>query len=129
MKKIKTLLLMAAFFASAANAKDTIIELEDESKILGKWKLYAEAAALHKDKTNVDSVWDFRKGGVLASTSNDRRMTSSSEVTVKYSIEDGIIRKQMQPGREKYEDCKVVKLEGKDMTLHCKFNYYFFTKM
>lgn len=129
MKKIKTLLLITAFFACTANAKETIIELEDESKILGKWKLYAEAAALHKDKTQVDSVWDFRKGGVLAATSRDRRMTSSAEVKVKYSIENGIVRKQSQPGREKYEDCKVVKLEGKDMTMHCKFNYYFFTKM
>jgi len=129
MKKIKTLLLITAFFASAANAKDTIIELEDESKILGQWKLYAEAAALHKEKKQVDNVWDFRKGGVLAAVSKDKRMSSSNEVKVKYSIENGIIKKQSQPGREKYEDCKVVKLEGKDMIMHCKYLYYFFTKM
>lgn len=129
MKKIKTLLLTTAFIACAANAKETIIELEDESKILGKWKLHAESAALHKEKKQVDNVWDFRKGGILAAVSKDKRMTSTNEVKVKYSIENGIIKKQSQPGREKYENCKVVKLEGKDMTLHCKYLYYFFTKM
>jgi hypothetical protein len=45
-------------------------------------------------------------------------------VDVKYSIENGAIIKQIQPGRSKTESCKVVKLEGDDMILHCNFLYY-----
>ncbi len=51
-KTINILLLAAVFTAFAANAKEKekIIELEDASAILGKWDLYAETAALHKEK-------------------------------------------------------------------------------
>ncbi len=130
MKKTIKILLIAAIssVAFSANAKDVIIKLEDNSKILGKWKLYAETAALHKEKKLVKNDWNFGADGILTSTSRDPRIGASKDVKVKYSIEEGAIRKQMQPGREKYETCKVVKLEGKDMTLHCKFNYYLFTR-
>jgi len=129
MKKIKTILLMAVFVAFTANAKDTVIELEDNSKILGKWKMYAESAALHKEKKEVNNEWEFLDDGVLAAVSRDPRLSASKKVNVKYSIEDGVIKKQSQPGREKYESCKVVKLEGKDMVLHCKYLYYFLTRI
>jgi len=130
MKKTIKILLIAAIssVAFSANAKDVIIKLEDNSKILGKWRLYAETAALHKEKKLVENDWNFGTDGILTSTSRDPRIGASKDVKVKYSIEEGAIKKQMQPGREKYETCKVVKLEGKDMTLHCKFNYYLFTR-
>lgn len=127
-KMIKSALLSTVFIACAVNAKETFIELEDNSLILGKWKLYAEAAALHKEKKQVQNEWEFRKGGVLSAISRDPRFDAAKEVNVKYSIEDGVIRKQSQPGREKYEDCKVIKLEGKEMVLHCKYLYYFLSK-
>ena len=130
MKKTIKLLLLAtmATVAFSASAKDTVIKLEDNSRILGKWHLYAETAALHKKKKMVQSNWHFGKNGILTSTSLDPRLNAETDVKVKYSIENGVIKKQFQPGREKYEMCKVVKLEGKDMILHCKFNYYLFTK-
>lgn len=125
MKKIINLLILATvFIASSAHAKEEIIFLEDNKPILGKWILYAETAALHKKRKDVRNEWDFRKGGVLAAISRDPRLDADKEVKVKYAIEDGMIKKQAQPGREKYETCKVVKLEGKDMILHCKYLYY-----
>ena len=128
-KTIKLLLITAmASVAFSATAKDTIIKLEDNSRILGKWQLYAETAALHKSRKEVKSDWHFSKDGILTSTSRDPRLDAAKDVKVKYSIENGVIKKQFQPGREKYEFCKVVKLEGKEMILHCKFNYYLFTK-
>ena len=60
--------------------------------------------------------------------SRDPRLSAQKEIKVKYSIVDGAIKKQFQPGREKYESCKVIKLEDKDMTLHCKYNYYLFKR-
>ncbi|MCK4841712.1 MAG: hypothetical protein KAT04_07485 [Methylococcales bacterium] len=115
--------------AFSANAKDVIIKLEDNSKILGKWRLYKETAALHKKAKEVKNDWKFNNNGILTSTSRDPRLGASKDVNVKYFIEDGAIKKQMQPGREKYEMCKVVKLEAKDMILHCKYNYYLFTRL
>ena len=130
MKKTIKILLFATIssIAFSASAKDVIIKLEDNSRLLGKWRLYKETAALHKKAKEVQNDWNFGTDGVLTSTSRDPRLGASKDVKVKYSIEDGVIKKQMQPGREKYETCAVVKLDGKDMTLHCKYNYYLFTK-
>ena len=57
-------------------------------------------------------------------TAFDPRLNGIKAVNVKYSVEDGVIIKQIQPGRTKTERCKVIKLDDKDMTLHCKYLYY-----
>jgi len=124
MKKIiKLLTLTTLLFASSAYAEKTI-PLEDNSLILGEWKLYAETPQLHLEKKMVKNEWNFRDNGILTSTAYDPRLDGKKSVNVKYSVEDGVIKKQMQPGREKTENCKVVKLEGDDMVLHCKYLYY-----
>ncbi|GAW85781.1 conserved hypothetical protein [Bathymodiolus platifrons methanotrophic gill symbiont] len=110
-------------FASLAHAEKTI-PLEDNSLILGEWKLYAETPQLHLEKKMVQNKWNFRDNGFLTSTAYDPRLDGIKAVNVKYSVEDGVIKKQIQPGREKIESCKVVKLEGDNMTLHCKYLYY-----
>ncbi len=121
---IKFLPLVALLISPLTQAKDVIIPLEDNAQILGKWSIYAETAALHKTKKLVNNKWDFKENGSLVSTAFDPRLDSETSVKVKYFIEDGFIKKQVQPGREKYETCKVVKLEGKDLILHCKYLYY-----
>ncbi len=124
MKKIIKLLTLAlTLFTPLAYAEKTI-PLEDNSVILGEWKIYAETAALHKEKKMVQNEWNFRDNGILTSIAFDPRLDGKKAVDVKYSVEDGVIKKQIQPGREKYESCKVVKLEGDDMILHCRFLYY-----
>lgn len=110
---------------SFAWAAGDIIKLEDETPILGKWKLYAEAPALHKEKKTVDIDWDFQKNGVLKTSATDSRATGSMSITVKYSIEDGAIKKQISPGREKYESCNIIEKKDSEMVLKCKYLYYF----
>ena len=128
MKKILKPILLATFFtAFTANAEETI-KLEDNSALLGNWNMYAETAALHKQKKEVSNDWKFANDGFIYVKSRDPRLDAVKEIKVKYSIEDGDIVKQFQPGREKYETCKVIKLEDKNMTLHCKYNYYLFNK-
>ena len=127
MKTIKTLLSFSALIlAFSANAE---IKLEDNSKIIGKWQVTAEAAALDKEKKALDVVWDFQKDGTLLAIGEDTRgRTKEMSIPIKYSVEDGVIKKQMAPGREKYEDCAVVEMEGKNMVLKCKFLYFFLTR-
>ena len=120
---IKLLTLTTLLFTSSAYAEKTI-PLEDNSLILGEWKLYAETPQLHLQKKMVQNEWNFRNNGILTSTAFDPRLDGKKAVNVKYSVEDGVIKKQIQPGRDKTENCKVVKLEGKDMVLHCKYLYY-----
>lgn len=123
MKKITLLAVVSMLFSITAHAEKTI-KLEDNSAILGKWSLYAETAALHKGKKMVQNEWNFRDNGTLTSTAFDPRLDGKKAVDVQYSVENGVIKKQIQPGRDKYEACKVVKLEGDDMILHCRFLYY-----
>jgi hypothetical protein len=127
MKKIiKLLLLTTAFAAFSVTAKEKVILLEDNSKILGEWKLTAEAAAKHKTKTPLKIQWHFKDGGILHTEAKDtRNRTGNMSIDVKYYIEDGFIKKQINPGREKYETCKVVELDKKEMVIHCKYLYFF----
>ena len=114
---------LALLFSVAANAE---VKLEDNSEILGKWNLYAEAIALHKEKVELFSTWEFKKGGVLHTVSNDRYgRTKNLVIDLKYAVEDGVIKKQKTPGRAKMEDCRVIKFENDQMTLKCTFVYLF----
>lgn len=128
MKKLSQALIMgvALLFSVTANAE---VELEDNSKILGKWDLVAEAIALHKEKVELFAVWEFRKDGIIHTESNDRfGRTNTLKIDLTYAVEDGVIKKQKTPGRSKMEDCKVIKLEGGEMTLKCTYVYLFFKR-
>lgn len=124
MKLIQTLIVaVALLFANATNAE---VKLKDNSKILGKWKLYAEAAALNKEKVELFSVWDFRADGVIHTESEDRfGRTKTLVIDLKYSVEDGKLKKQRSPGRSKMDTCSVIELENRKMILKCPFVYFF----
>lgn len=128
MRTITTFLsLFAALAALSAHAET--IKLEDNSKILGKWLVTAEAPALDKQKKALNVTWDFQSNGTLMTIGEDTLgRTKEMDIPIKYSIENGVIKKQASPGREKYEDCAVVELSGRDMILHCKYLYFFLTR-
>ena len=126
-KYVKILPLAALFFAFSANAE---VALKDNSEILGKWKLYAEAAKLDGEQKPVTIEWEFQPDGVLKQTATDSvGRTKEMKIFIKYLIENGEIKKQAKPGQEKYESCKVVEKDGSKMILKCPFLYYFLTKI
>lgn len=119
--------IAAILFALSAHAD---VVLKDESEILGKWKVTAEAAKLDGEKKAVIVEWEFQSGGVLQTIATDAGgRTNEMHIPVKYSVENGVIKKQVSPGREKFEDCKVVERKGNDMILKCPFLFYFLTKI
>lgn len=123
---INLLPLAAIIFAFSANAE---VALKDKSEILGKWKLYAEAAKLDGEKKNVDIEWDFADDGVLHTTATDSLgRTQEMKIAIKYSVEDGVIKKEVSPGRAKFESCKVIEMDASKMTIKCTFQYFFLTK-
>lgn len=127
-KKLLAVLPVAMiFFALSAQAEVALI---DEAEILGNWKLTAESAKLDGEKKKVIVEWDFLPNGVLNTISTDAGgRTKEMHITIKYKVEDGVLKKQVSPGREKFEDCKVVEKTGSDMILKCPFLYYFLTKL
>jgi uncharacterized protein (TIGR03066 family) len=127
MKTITTLLsLFAALAAFSANAD---FKLQDNSKLLGKWQVTAEALALDREKKPLHVTWEFQKDGTLMTTGEDARSgIGEVNIPIKYSVADGVIKKQITPGREKYEDCAVVEMDGKEMVLKCKFLFLFMTR-
>ncbi len=121
---IVTLAALAASFTASAE-----IQLKDNSEILGAWEVYAEAAALNKEKSALNTEWVFKNNGIIDTKSKDTRgRTGTFEIPLKYSIVDGAIKKQSTPGREKYETCKVAEKKGSEMILKCKYLYYFMRK-
>lgn len=124
---VKILPAAAFFFAFSANAE---VALKDSSEILGKWKLYAEATKLDGEQKPVTIEWEFKGDGVLQQTATDSvGRTGEMKIAIKYSVENGEIKKQTKPGQEKYESCKVIEKEGSKMILKCPFLYYFLTKV
>jgi len=126
--KLKQALLAGVVLLLSISVNAEVL-LEDNSEILGKWTLYAEAAQLHKEKVELFSVWDFTKQGVINTVSEDRfGRTKTLKIDLKYAVEGGVIKKQKSPGREKLETCKVITLDGKEMVLKCPFVYLFFKR-
>lgn len=118
--------LAAIFFTLTVNAE---VALKDDSEVLGKWNLYAEAARLNGEKKEVTIEWDFRKNGVLQTKAIDNfGRTKTFEVALKYSIEDGAIKKQSTPGRDKYEMCRVIEKTNSDMIIKCTYLFFFLNK-
>jgi hypothetical protein len=128
MKKIvKILSLAATFLAFSANAE---VQLKDNSDILGKWNLYAEAIKLDGEQKAVKTEWDFQSDGTLQTTSTDSvGRTKEMKIAIKYSVENGEIKKQTSPGREKYETCKVIEKDDSKMTLKCSGMFFFLKKL
>lgn len=127
MKKcIKIIPLLAIFFVLPVKAD---VLLKDVSEILGKWDLYAEALKLDGEKKTVKSEWEFKANGILQSTATDSLgRTKEMIVPVKFSVEDGVIKKQAAPGREKYEICSVIEKNNSKMILKCTNLFFFLTK-
>lgn len=126
-KWLKIAPVAAIFLAFTANAD---IELKDNSEILGKWNLYAEATKLDGEKKKITVEWEFKNDGVLQTTSTDSvGRTKEMKIAIKYSIADGVIKKQVTPGRDKYESCKVIDKDDKNMTLKCDYLFFFLTKI
>jgi len=126
-KYIKILPVAAILLVFSAHAD---VVLKDNSEILGKWNLYAEASKIDGEKKAVKVEWDFKDNGVLQTTATDSvGRTKEMKIAIKYSVENGEIKKQTKLGQEKYESCKVVEKEGSNMVLKCTFLFYFLTKI
>jgi hypothetical protein len=120
---LSSVALLASFTANAD------VHLKDASDILGKWTLYAEAAKLEGEKKNVDIVWDFADNGILHTIATDSLgRTNEMKIEVKYAVEDGVLKKEVSPGRGKFETCKAVEKDADNMVLKCSFNYFFLKK-
>ncbi len=123
---VKNVSLAALLFTSTAYAD---VALKDSSEIVGHWVVSAESLKLDGEKKLIKSSWDFKDDGTLTAISTDSLgRTKEMTVVVKYTVEDGLIKKQLSPGREKYESCSVVQREGSDMVLKCTNLFLFLTK-
>lgn len=123
---VKNVSLAALLFSATAYAD---VALKDSSEILGHWVVSAESLKLDGEKKLIKSSWDFKDDGTLTAISTDSLgRTKEMTVVVKYTIEDGLIKKQLSPGREKYESCSVAQREGSDMVLKCTNLFLFLTK-
>ncbi len=126
-KYVKMLSAAMIFFAVSVNAD---VVLKDNTEILGKWNLYAEATKIDGEKKAVKVEWLFEKDGTLQTTSTDSvGRTKEMKIAIKYFVENGDIKKQTTPGREKYESCNVVEKDGANMTLKCMYLFFFLTKI
>lgn len=122
----KFLPLIALCFVSSTYAD---VSLNDNSEIVGKWTLTAESLKIDGEKKPVTSSWEFKSDGTLVSIATDSLgRTKEMTVAVKYIIEDGLLKKQVSPGREKYESCSVVQKEASNMILRCTNLFLFLTK-
>jgi hypothetical protein len=122
--KTITKLLAAAGLALTTLSAYADVELKDGSAIMGKWVVSHESLGIDKEKKALKVTWEFTPAGVLKTVADDIR-TNEMKIDVKYSVENGAIKKQIAPGREKYEECKAVEMAGNSMVLRCGSLYLF----
>jgi hypothetical protein len=126
-KYIKIIPFAAALIGLTAHAD---VALKNNTDILGKWNVYAEAAKLDGEKKKIQVEWDFQADGTLQTTSTDSvGRTKEMKIAIKYFVEDGDIKKQTTPGRDKYESCNVLEKDSDKMVLKCTYLFYFLTKL
>lgn len=125
-KTFSAFLCMA--FVSAANADVALTQAD----ILGRWKIDAES--FHRNGSGakpLDTEWVFNQDGTMIGTSADTAANASIKnfsATLHYSVENGMLKKQIAPGRDKYETCAAIEKDGAKMVLKCKSVYFFMTK-
>ena len=128
MKKYAKIVPLVAMFISLSATAD--VDLKSNADILGRWKVYAEATKIDGEQKPLTIEWDFKSDGILKQTATDSvGRTKEMKIDMKYTVEDGDIKKQKTPGQEKYESCNIVEKEGSKMILKCPFLYYFLTKI
>ena len=103
--------------------------LKSQSEIIGVWDVQAESPKLDGVKRALETEWEFKQDGTFIGKSKDFRAAQGVLTSqLKYSVENGKIRKQLRPGSSKYEECSVIEKEGADMILKCRNLYFFLTK-
>ncbi len=128
MKKYAKIVPLVAMFISLSATAD--VDLKSNADILGRWKVYAEATKIDGEQKPLTIEWDFKSDGILKQTATDSvGRTKEMKIDMKYTVEDGYIKKQKTPGQEKYESCNIVEKQSTKMILKCPFLYYFLTKI
>ena len=127
-KKYVRILPFAAIFLACSVQAD--VTLKDNADIVGRWNVYAESTKLDGEQKAIKVEWEFEPNGTLQTTSTDSvGRTKEMKIAIKYFVENGEIKKQVTPGREKYEACKVIEKHDSKMTLKCTYLYFFLTKL
>ncbi|NOT86506.1 MAG: hypothetical protein HOP02_17370 [Methylococcaceae bacterium] len=104
------------------------VKLSSATDIIGAWRVDAEAAKYDGEKRALHVTWEFKPGGILKTASKDKR-TGDFGVDLSYSIEDGMIKKQSVPGRQKFESCAVIRKDATSMDIKCTYLYFFLSRI
>jgi hypothetical protein len=114
-------------FLTALSPAHADVKLNSAADIVGLWQVNAEAAKYDGEKKALQVTWEFTPGGLIKTTSKDKR-TGDFAVELTYTVEDGLIKKQSVPGRQKFETCAVIKKDATTMDIKCTYLYFFLSK-
>jgi hypothetical protein len=119
--------LIALILLGLSNTVPAEVKLTSAADIIGLWQVDAEAVKYNGDRTALQVTWEFTPDGVLKTASKDKR-TGDFEVDLLYSVEDGMLKKQSVPGRQKFETCTIIRKDATSMDMKCTFLYFFLSK-
>jgi hypothetical protein len=128
---VATCLYSLVFAFSVQAETEPAIPLSGD-EILGNWSVDAES--LHRSgegSRRLDTIWTFNPDGTMIGESIDSQQHTrlgKMRAVVKYKLENGLLIRQMAPGRSKQEACKAVEKSGKKLVLKCTSVYFFMTK-
>ena len=117
-----TLLLLSLSLPVVADVK-----LKSAADILGVWHVDAEATKYDGIKKALRVTWEFAHNGVLKTASKDNRV-GDFEVQLEYAVEDGMLKKQSVPGRQKFEYCAVIRKDATSMDIKCSYLFFFLSR-
>lgn len=88
-------ILFTLFFTNV-NAEP--VAIQDNTPILGRWKVVFTAPNLEKEKKPTTEKWEFKQDGTFILLAKDRRANSELQTKTRYTVENGTIKVE-NPGR------------------------------
>lgn len=102
------------------------------AEILGTWSVDAESIdRTGEGSRRLETLWTFNQDGTMTGESIDSQQHTrlgKMRAVVNYKLENGLLIRQIAPGRAKQENCKAVEKNGKKLVLKCVSVYFFMTK-
>ena len=129
---LSTSLLYALTFSLSVQADAEPAIPLSSAEILGSWSVDAESINRNGEGSRrLETIWTFNQDGTMVGESVDSQQHArigKMRAVIKYKIENGLLIKQVAPGRSKQETCKAVEKNGKKLVLKCTLLYFFLTK-
>lgn len=103
-----------AFSAEAAKDGGATFSLE---QLQGLWNLKGTTQRQGEELTPENQTWEFQSNGMLKTVAEDRRANDTFSISVKYKIENGMLKVQRAGSNTRWNRFQVIEVSDQSLVL------------